>query len=58
MFHTVFFIVEEQTQQQNELTAQQEVDTTAQQTQSTHRCTKCKEPMKGHPHGRCPDSVS
>ena len=57
VFHTVFFIVEEQTQQQNELTAQQEVDTTAQQTQSTRRCTKCKEPMKGHPRGRCPDSV-
>lgn len=45
VFHTVFFIVEEQTQQQNELTAQQEVDTTPQYTQSTRRCTKCKEPM-------------
>ena len=45
----VFFIVDEQTQQQNELTAQQEVDTTAQQ--STRKCTKCKAPMKGHPRG-------
>lgn len=46
-------LVEEQTQQQNDLVTQEEANRTAEKTPTTRKCTKCKAPMKGHPRGQC-----